>query len=66
MSIVYRILYVLLLYHIYHNCCFGQKPKTGVPMPYEPFYGTLNFALGKRLPGPLCLIGQLPIVPIAG
>ena len=31
----------------------GKKPKVGVSMPFEPFIGTLNVALGKSIPGPL-------------
>ena len=33
-----------------------------MPIPVEPFIGTLHNELGKRLP----LIGQRPIVPVVG
>ena len=29
----------------------GQKPKKGIPTPFEPFIGTPNIALEKTLPG---------------
>ena len=40
------------------------KLKIGIPAPIKPFIGTLNNALGNRLPGPPS--DQRPIVPIVG
>ena len=30
----------------------GRKPKIGIPTPFEPFVGTLQYRTRDRLPGP--------------
>ena len=49
-------------------CCYTirQKPKVGTLMPSASFIGKLNIALGKRLFLALPLVGERPIVPVAG